>query len=138
VRSVARPSARRVRAAARAAAPERHVPRIYYAGDAAGWLEACRETGAEVVGVDWRIGLQAARERLGADVVLQGNLDPAVLLGPIPRIRERAAALLAEACAGRREARGHVFNLGHGILPETPPEHAQALVDAVRELSSRG
>jgi uroporphyrinogen decarboxylase len=134
-RTFALPYARRVLGAVRAAAPERRVPRIYYAGEAAGWLEACRDVGAEVIGLDWRLGLDAARRRLGGDLVLQGNLDPAVLLGPVAQIRERAAAVLAQA-GGERAAK-HVFNLGHGILPETPPEHALALVEAVRELSLR-
>jgi uroporphyrinogen decarboxylase len=137
VRTFALPYARRVLEAARATAPGRQIPRIYYAGDSAGWLEDCRETGAEVVGVDWRIGLDAARRRLGPDLVLQGNLDPAVLLGPVRQIRERAATVLAQARTGQPDAPRHVFNLGHGILPDTPPEHARALVDAVRELSSR-
>jgi uroporphyrinogen decarboxylase len=134
-RSFALPYARRVLDAVRGVAPERRVPRIYYAGEAAGWLEACREVGADVIGLGWRLGLDQARLRLGADLVLQGNLDPAVLLGPIPQIRERAAAVLVRAGADRGAK--HVFNLGHGILPETPPEHALALVEAVRELSAR-
>jgi uroporphyrinogen decarboxylase len=124
------------------------VPAIYYAGDAAGWLEAAAGTGAQVIGVDWRIDLGAARRRLGPRVALQGNLDPAVLLGPVAEIRSRVERVLRSArgaedsparpgsgTPGPGPARGHVFNLGHGILPQTPPEHARALVDAVRELS---
>jgi uroporphyrinogen decarboxylase len=108
------------------------VPRIYYAGDAAGWLTACRETGATVVGLDWRLDLDAARATLGASLCLQGNLDPTVLLGTPAAIRERAAAVLRAA-----GPLGHVFNLGHGILPDTPPDHARLLVDVVAERSSR-
>lgn len=109
----------------------RDVPRIYYAGDAWGWLDATRDTCATVIGLDWRSTLGAARARLGT-LTLQGNLDPAVLLGPPSLIRERAAGVLAEAGPA-----GHVFNLGHGILPTTPPDHARVLVDAVHEHASR-
>ncbi|MBK5295843.1 MAG: uroporphyrinogen decarboxylase [Vicinamibacteria bacterium] len=108
------------------------VPRIYYAGNAAGWLPACRDTGATVIGLDWRMDLGPARAVLGPSLAVQGNLDPAVLLGPPDQIRQRARLVLEEAGPF-----GHVFNLGHGILPQTPPEHARVLVDAVREWSSR-
>jgi len=145
VRTFVVPYARRVLDAAAEAAGERFVPRIYYAGDAAGWLEAAALTGAQVIGVDWRIELAAARQRLGPGVAVQGNLDPTVLLGPIPEIRRRTQSVLRGArsledppsAANPGPARGHIFNLGHGILPLTPPEHARALVDAVRELSAK-
>jgi uroporphyrinogen decarboxylase len=154
-RSFALPYARRVFAAVAAVAdsvgaaagsgaspPPLAVPRIYYLGDAPGLLEAAATVGADVIGLDWRIGLEEARWRLGADIALQGNLDPAVLLGPPAMIRERAAAVLHAARGGTSGAKdvpalGHVFNLGHGILPETPVENAQLLVDEVRRLSSR-
>jgi uroporphyrinogen decarboxylase len=140
------PYARRVLERVRESARGAFVPTIYYAGDAAGWLEAAVETGAQVIGLDWRVDLADARRRLGRQVAVQGNLDPAVLLGPVPEIRRRAEGVLRGARglddrpAGSRPgpARGHVFNLGHGILPQTPPEHARALVDAVRELSAKG
>jgi uroporphyrinogen decarboxylase len=109
----------------------RHVPRIYYAGNAGGWIDRCRGMGADVIGLDWRLDLDRARLGLGPDITLQGNLDPAVLLGPRELIRTRAASVLQAAGPSR-----HVFNLGHGILPETSPDHARFLVDAVRELSS--
>ena len=139
------PYARGVLERVRQSAGERFVPTIYYAGDAAGWLEAAVETGAQVIGVDWRIDLASARRRLGPRVAVQGNLDPAVLLGPVAEIRRRAEAVLRSArcleepgpIPAPGPARGHVFNLGHGILPSTPPEHARALVDAVRELSEK-
>jgi uroporphyrinogen decarboxylase len=145
VRSFVVPYARRVLDRVRESARGSFVPTIYYAGDASGWLEAAVETGAQVIGVDWRIELGTARRRLGPHVGVQGNLDPAVLLGPVAEIRRRAQAVLRGARwfedqrAGSRPgpARGHVFNLGHGILPSTPPEHARALVDAVRELSAK-
>jgi uroporphyrinogen decarboxylase len=108
------------------------IPRLYYAGNAGGWLAACRETHATVIGLDWRMDLGPARAALGPNLAVQGNLDPAVLLGPPDLIRQRARTVLDEAGPV-----GHVFNLGHGILPQTPPEHARALVDAVREGSSR-
>lgn len=108
------------------------VPRIYYAGNAGGWLPACRDTGATVVGLDWRMDLGPARAQLGPALAVQGNLDPAVLLGTPAVIRQRVRAVLDQA-----GPIGHIFNLGHGILPQTPPDHARALVDAVRECSSR-
>jgi uroporphyrinogen decarboxylase len=107
------------------------VPRIYYAGNAAGWLEACAETGATVIGLDWRIDLDRARTTFGDRVALQGNLDPTVLLGSTAAIGARAADVIR--CAGPA---GHIFNLGHGILPDTSPDHARFLVDAVAELSA--
>jgi len=141
VREFAVPYARRVFDAVRGAAgPGRApAPAIYYAGEASGWIEAAPDTGADVIGIDWRIGLEAARVRLGAGPVIQGNLDPAVLLGPPERIRERTREVLRAARRGAAAAGApavrHIFNLGHGILPETPPEHARLVVDTVRECS---
>jgi uroporphyrinogen decarboxylase len=135
------PYARRVfQAVARAAAaqPGDAPPRIYYAGESAGWLEHAARVGAEVVGLDWRIDIAAARKRLGG-LAVQGNLDPAVLLGSRGEIRTRTEAVLrgAGGSGAHGPAIGHVFNLGHGILPETPTENAEYLVDIVRELSER-
>jgi uroporphyrinogen decarboxylase len=107
------------------------TPVIHFGTQTASLLEAMREAGGDVIGLDWRIGLDAAWARLG-DVAVQGNLDPAVLLAPPDVIRAQAARVLAEA-AGRP---GHVFNLGHGILPPTPLDHVRVLVDAVHELSA--
>ena len=118
--------------AAAAARTGRDVPRIYYAGDAAGWLDRCPRLGATVIGLDWRMDLDRARAVLGPALAVQGNLDPAVLLGPADLIRRRAETVLAQAGEV-----GHVFNLGHGILPETPPDHARHLVDSVAALSAR-
>jgi uroporphyrinogen decarboxylase len=78
--------------------------------------------------------LDAAWARLGGDVAVQGNLDPMLLLAPIPEIRRGVGTILEQA-AGRP---GHVFNLGHGVLPSTPVDHVRACVDAVHELSARG
>jgi uroporphyrinogen decarboxylase len=131
-RKFGQPYIRRVFESVRRAAAEagRDVPRVYYAGNAAGWLDQCRDLLATVVGVDWRLDLDRARALLGADLAVQGNLDPAVLLGSRALIRERAHAVLEAA-----GPIGHVFNLGHGILPDTPPDHARALVESVAEFS---
>src|SRR5262249_18928654 len=109
------------------------VPVIHFGTGTAGLLECLRAAGGDVIGIDWRVDLDAAWARIGHDVAVQGNLDPIALLGPIPEIRRRAAAILGQA-AGRP---GHVSNLGHGVLPSTPVDHARALVDAVHELSAR-
>jgi len=109
------------------------IPVIHFGTDTAGLLEAMRAAGGDVIGIDWRADLGAAWTRVGHDVAVQGNLDPLALLAPIPEIRARAAAILGQA-AGRP---GHVFNLGHGIVPQTPVDHVRALVDAVHELSAR-
>ena len=109
------------------------TPVIHFGTGTAGLLEAMRAGGGDVIGVDWRIDLDVAWNRVGHDVAVQGNLDPTALLAPVPEIRARAAAILAQA-ANRP---GHIFNLGHGILPETPVDHVRALVDAVHELSAR-
>ena len=109
------------------------VPVIHFGTGTAGLLECLRAAGGDVIGLDWRVDLDAAWARLGADVAVQGNLDPIALLAPIPQIRSRVAGILGQA-AGRP---GHVFNLGHGVLPSTPVDHVRACVDAVHELSAR-
>ncbi len=96
-------------------------------------LPLVAQAGGAVIGVDWRVRLDAAWEAIGPDKAIQGNLDPAVLLGPIAEIRSRTREILCQA-AGRP---GHIFNLGHGVLPQTPVENVLALVEAVREFSSR-
>jgi uroporphyrinogen decarboxylase len=109
------------------------TPVIHFGTDTAGLLECQRAAGGDVIGLDWRVDLDAAWARLGHDVAVQGNLDPTALFAPLPELRRRVEAILGQA-AGRP---GHVFNLGHGILPETPVAHAQALVGMVHELSAR-
>ena len=109
------------------------VPVIHFATGTAGLLEAMREAGGDVIGVDWRVDIAEAWQRVGHDVAIQGNLDPVALLAPKPEIRRRVQAIL-DAVGGRP---GHIFNLGHGILPETPVEHARFLVETVHELSAR-
>jgi uroporphyrinogen decarboxylase len=108
------------------------VPVIHFGTDTAGLLECQRAAGGDVIGVDWRIDLDAAWARVGHDVAVQGNLDPTALFAPLPELRRRVETIVGQA-AGRP---GHVFNLGHGILPETPVAHAQALVQMVHELTA--
>jgi uroporphyrinogen decarboxylase len=103
------------------------VPRIHFGTGTAGLLEAIVATGPDVVGLDWRIPLDVGWRRIGLDRGVQGNLDPAVLLGPVSLVRRRVEEILRRA-GGRP---GHVFNLGHGVLPETPLENLHALVEAV-------
>ena len=100
------------------------VPVIHFGTGTSTLLEAMAEAGGDVIGADWRIPLDEAWDKVGHDRAIQGNLDPTLLLGPVERMLEGADEVLARA-AGRP---GHVFNLGHGILPETPVEHVQALV----------
>lgn len=109
------------------------TPVIYFATGNPSLLPWMAESGASVIGVDWRIDLRDAWSLIGYDRAIQGNLDPAVLLAPVEEIRQRAADILRQA-GGRP---GHIFNLGHGVLPETPVEHAIALVQAVHELSQQ-
>jgi uroporphyrinogen decarboxylase len=109
------------------------TPAIHFGTGTAALLRLMREAGGDVIGLDWRVDLADAWDRLGHDVAVQGNLDPAVLLAPVPSIKKRAQAIL-DAAMGRP---GHIFNLGHGIHKDTPVEHVRALVDIVHELSDR-
>jgi uroporphyrinogen decarboxylase len=109
------------------------VPVIHFGTITGNLLELMREAGGDVIGLDWRVSLTDAWERLGPEVSVQGNLDPVVLFAQIPEIRRRAKEILDQA-SGRA---GHIFNLGHGILPETPVDHVIALIDAVHEMSAR-
>ncbi len=104
------------------------VPRIYYAKGGCHLLDALRELPVDVLSVDWRLPLDAVRRRVGPDFVLQGNLDPTALLAPPEEIRRQVRRVLDEGAGG-----GHVVNLGHGILPTTPVDHARAFIDAVKE-----
>jgi uroporphyrinogen decarboxylase len=109
----------------------RQVPVIVFTKGGGQWLEALATTGADALGLDWTTEIGDARLRLGDRVALQGNLDPCVLYASPARIREQVAAILADYGHGS----GHVFNLGHGILPDINPEHAAAMITAVQELS---
>jgi uroporphyrinogen decarboxylase len=109
------------------------APVIHFGTITGNLLELMREAGGDVIGLDWRVALDEAWARLGYDVAVQGNLDPATLFAEIPEIRRRVRGVLDQA-ANRP---GHIFNLGHGILPEAPVDHVVALVDAVHEMSQR-
>jgi uroporphyrinogen decarboxylase len=102
------------------------VPTIHFGVTTGELLELMATAGADVIGVDWRVPLDAARRRLGPECAVQGNLDPAVCLAPWPAVEERALDVLR-----RNDRPGHVFNLGHGVLPETDPTTLERLVDLV-------
>jgi uroporphyrinogen decarboxylase len=115
----------------------RRVPRIVFTKGGGPWLEEIADSGADVVGVDWTVSLGAARARIGERVALQGNLDPAVLFAGPQQIRAEVQRALQSYGAGSAEAaRGHIFNLGHGISQYTPPESVAVLVEAVHTLSA--
>src|SRR5262245_6160913 len=109
------------------------VPVIYFGTDTATLLPAMQETGAEVIGVDWRVPLDQAWSSLQFQGAVQGNLDPVLLFAGQKELLARADSILRQA-GGRP---GHIFNLGHGILPETPVENVIALVDFVKQASAR-
>ena len=109
------------------------VPLIYFPNQGATLLETARDCGSDVVGVDWRLPLSRAREILGPDVAVQGNLDPAALFASRDELGRQVDRVLAEAGS----APGHVFNLGHGIERTTDPDAVAFLVDRVHEVSSR-
>ncbi|WP_370153075.1 MULTISPECIES: uroporphyrinogen decarboxylase [Pseudomonadota] len=110
-------------------APE--TPVILFTKNGGQHLEAMAETGCDALGLDWTTDLGSARSRVGTRVALQGNLDPTWLLAQPARIEAAVARVLDSYGKGP----GHVFNLGHGILQQTPPEHAAAMIEAVRNLS---
>ncbi|MGH9326131.1 MAG: uroporphyrinogen decarboxylase [Terriglobia bacterium] len=109
------------------------VPLIHFGTGTGQILEAMREAGGNIIGLDHRVDLDEAWRRLGPEVGVQGNLDPVVLCAGLPYIRQRVVSILQQA-GGRP---GHIFNLGHGVLPETPEEHVIELVKIVHERSSQ-
>ncbi|MFA5353415.1 MAG: uroporphyrinogen decarboxylase, partial [Thermodesulfovibrionales bacterium] len=125
------PYVQRIIAELKAYAPT--IPVIFFAFNTSGMVERVKKSGADVIGLDWRIDMSDAIARLGTDVSVQGNLDPCTLFGKKEVIREKVGGIIK----GAQGAKGHIFNLGHGILPETPVENAIAMVEAVHELSSR-
>jgi uroporphyrinogen decarboxylase len=106
---------------------EYDVPRIHFGTNTAMLFEAMKETDCEVIGVDWRIPISRARQIIGPDFAVQGNLDPVLLLAPRELLVERVKAVLGEANAGH----GFIFNLGHGVLPPTPMESVDAVIATV-------
>jgi uroporphyrinogen decarboxylase len=109
------------------------VPVIYFSTGTGGYLDLVGSTGADVIGVDWRIDLAQAWAKIGDRQAVQGNLDPLVLLGDPAAIAGKAGQIL-DRVGGRP---GHIFNLGHGILPQTPVDQVLRLVDAVHEQSRK-
>ena len=109
------------------------VPTIHFGTGTAAILEELREAGGDVIGVDWRIPIDEAWTRIGANRGVQGNLDPTLLLGPPARMLQQTDDVLSRV--GNRP--GHIFNLGHGILPSTPVEHVQMLAQYVHSASRR-
>jgi len=109
------------------------VPVLHFGTGTAMLLELMREAGGDVIGLDWRVGLDEGWQRIGHDVAVMGNLDPVSLFAKQDVLRAQAKRVLDQA-GGRA---GHIFNLGHGILPETPVENVIALVEMVHEMSAR-
>lgn len=120
-------------AAALAAVTARDVPKIHFGVGTGELLTAMGEVGADVVGVDYRVSLTDALARLGDRYAVQGNLDPALLFAPWPALEAKVRAIVEEG----RSAPGHIFNLGHGVLPDTDPEVLTRVVELVHEISQR-
>jgi uroporphyrinogen decarboxylase len=116
-----------------AAIREEGIPTIHFGTGTVGLLEPMAAAGSDLVSVDWRVPLDEAWRRIGPGKGIQGNLDPAVLLAPMEVVREHAGEVLA-AAGGRS---GHIFNLGHGVLPDSPSDHLRQLVDFVHEETAR-
>ena len=109
------------------------VPLIHFGTGTTAILRSMRQAGGDVIGIDWRIPIDEAWAMVGYDRAVQGNLDPVTLFGPVHEIERRVTDILRRA-GGRP---GHIFNLGHGILPNTPVEHVAAAIDLVHKLSAR-
>jgi len=112
---------------------KQEVPLIYFVNNCAGILKEVKKSGADVIGIDWRIDLGDAIKRLGKKTVVQGNLDPCALFLSQEELEERIKDVLWKGEA----AKGHIFNLGHGILPDTPVENVIAMVEAVHRYGSK-
>ncbi|MAC09853.1 MAG: uroporphyrinogen decarboxylase, partial [Alteromonas sp.] len=111
----------------------RKVPVTLFTKNGGMWLESIAATGCDAVGLDWTIDIKEARARIGDKVALQGNMDPSMLYAQPQRIEQEVASILE----GYGEGSGHVFNLGHGIHLDVPPENAGVFVNAVHELSKQ-
>ncbi|NWF97958.1 MAG: uroporphyrinogen decarboxylase [Nitrospirae bacterium] len=107
------------------------APVIYFVNECAGILSEIKKCGADIIGVDWRIDLSDAIKKLGKKIIIQGNLDPCALFLPKEKLEDRIKDILWKG----ESARGHIFNLGHGILPQTPVENVITLVEAVHTFS---
>jgi uroporphyrinogen decarboxylase len=112
---------------------DKSVPLIHFATSNSTLLELMKRAGGDVIGVDWRVDIGEAWARLRYEVAIQGNLDPVILFGSVGLMKREVKRILD--CVGGRS--GHIFNLGHGILPNTPVENVAALVEAVHEISAR-
>ncbi len=130
-RDFALAAARRVRERLRLGTGETRVPAILFTKGGGQWLEWQADAGFDALGLDWTCDIGQARRRVGERVALQGNLDPVALYAAPDTIRGRVARVLESYGSGS----GHVFNLGHGILPDVNPDHVTAMVEAVHELS---
>ena len=109
------------------------VPKIHFANQASTLLEQVTAAGGDIIGIDWRQDLKKAWKIVGPERGVQGNFEPIALFAPIPEIRKRVKRILDQA----ENRNGHIFNLGHGILPTTPIDNAKAMIDAVHEFSAR-
>jgi len=109
------------------------VPIIHFGTNTNGMLEDIRDTGGDVIGVDWRIDLRTAAARLGDGVAVQGNLDPIALFAPWEQLKARAQYVLDQM----QDRPGYIFNLGHGILPQTPVDNVKCLAEFVHEYTAR-
>lgn len=112
------------------------VPTILFTKGGAPWLNAMADSGTSAIGIDWTMNLATARQRLGPDCVLQGNLDPMALLASPRQVREQVIRTL-DSYGAANTGRGHVFNLGHGISQFTPPDNVAVLVETVHEYSRK-
>ena len=111
---------------------EKGVPRIYFVFNGGPLLDLVRDVGSDVVGLDWRTDIRDALAVMGKDVVVQGNLDPCALFLP----EEQLASRIGEIVEQGRDAKAHIFNLGHGVLPQIPPEKVRLAIDLVHSISS--
>ncbi len=123
--------ARQVRELLNTSIAGQQIPTIFFTKGGGLWLEAMAEAGYDALGLDWQTDMANARARVGDKVALQGNMDPIALYAEPAVIRNKVQSILEKYGSGS----GHVFNLGHGILPDVNPEHVKAMVDAVHELS---
>jgi len=109
------------------------VPKIHFANQASTLIDQVVAAGGDIIGLDWRQDLKKAWDIVGPERGVQGNFEPIALFAPIPEIRKRVKRILDQA----ENRSGHIFNLGHGILPTTPIDNAKAMIDAVHEFSTR-